>query len=877
MLAFLLWRKYYTSQTKFVILLFIANAIYSFFYAFEISFKTLEEIIWFYRFEYFGIPFLATCYLLFSLHYSGRSKWLTTKNKLLIYAIPMSTLILVFTNEYHHIFNKGGKMDFSGPFPAFSFQPAFWYYVQQIYVVVAMLISIVFLCKMLKSTARLYKSQLHFILLATIFPFFGYLIYQLQLIPFRIDPVSFTFTLSGIVIYIALVRFKLFELVPIARSKLFEKIQEGVLVFDLNNRLVDYNQTACHQLNISKNDVGRTAGELLQRWPDLLRFMENNQKGNIDLKHCDGSKTYFYSIDLLELENSKNVKQGKLILIRDNSDLINTEQERIYTASKLDAVINAMPDMMFVLNAEGVFTDFFAHDSDKLFLNKEEVLGASLQHLFNQEEAATLTEMLGKCLESRELTTYQYEMNFPGVLKHYEARISRIDDNHVLVIVRDVTESHEMRQDLLYQSGFQNILMNLASRFIYVSESETDFVINDALRQIGEYIGAERSYLFRYDFVNDTMINSHEWCHDEIDPLIDKRQDLPLSQFTDWLESHKKGVPTRIENVKKLDPQNSIRTTLAAIDIQSIITIPMISQQNCLGFVGFESLKEKRKWSDSEISLLKIFTGMLANLLEKIMIEQSLVEARIKAEASNKLKTAFMNNISHEIRTPLNGIIGFGEIIANEQLSLDEKNKFLTVVQESSERLIQTIDDYLDISMLVTGNQEISPKNFNMASLIEEVVAEYVLSCEMKQLSVCAEVPDDLKNFMVRSDYDLIHKVFNHLISNSLKFTKRGSIAVGMSLGKDHVILYVKDTGIGIAENAQKYVFDTFMQEDFSSTRMYEGSGLGLAIVKGIITLLGGEITLSSTKGVGTTFSFTIPVDLKQNHHDRVNIHENRF
>jgi signal transduction histidine kinase len=251
---------------------------------------------------------------------------------------------------------------------------------------------------------------------------------------------------------------------------------------------------------------------------------------------------------------------------------------------------------------------------------------------------------------------------------------------------------------------------------------------------------------------------------------------------------------------------------------------------------------------------------MLANLQEKITIEKSLIEARIIAEASNKLKTAFMNNISHEIRTPLNGIIGFGEIIANEQLTLEEKNKFLTVVQESSERLIQTIDDYLDISMLVTGNQEVILSNFNVSHLIDAVVEEFTELSNYKNITISTLVPEELKKINIYSDYNLIFKIFNHLVGNSLKFTVRGSICIGFSREKKCLSFFVKDTGIGIAENALQYVFDSFMQEDFSSTRIYEGSGLGLSIVKGIVTLLGGTLNLSSTKGEGTTIHFTIPI-----------------
>jgi len=858
-LAFLLWHKYYNDQTKFVVFLFLANAIYSFFYTFEISFRTIHEIVWFYRFEYLGIPFLSTFYLIFALHYSGRNRWLTIRNKLLIFSIPLISMILVFTNEFHHLFYKQEEMKMEGPFPSFSFVPAIWYFIQQGYVILTMFLSLVFLGRMLKNAAAIYRSQIHYLLLATIFPFVGYLAYQLHLVPFGIDPVSFTFTLTGVFVYIALVRFKLFDLVPIARTKLFEKIQDSVLVFDLNDRLIDYNQTSSLQFRLSLNDLGKKLPDFLGKWPEMLHFIQSSQSGKLELHHFDNGISYYYEIQILELENSRNIKQGKLVVVKDVSDLINTERERIYTASKLDAVIQAMPDIMLVINNQGVFTDFFASESERLFLNKDEVIGASLQHLFNQEEAEILKGLLADCMKSNQLITHQFEMVFPGEIRHYEARLSRLDETHALAIIRDVSESFDMKQDLLYQSGFQKILIDLASRFIYIAELETDSVINDSLRQIGEYTSADRAYIFRYDTEREGMTNTHEWCHDGVAPLMENRQLLPMDQIPEWLDQHRLGKPAGVDKLKSLPASDPIRKFVELAKVQSIITIPMMSQKNCLGFVGFDTFHANRKWNESDLSSLKIFTGMLANLQEKITIEKSLVEARIKAEASNRLKTAFMNNISHEIRTPLNGIIGFGEIIANEQLSLDEKNKFLQVVQESSERLIHTIDNYLDISMLVTGNQEYHPKHFIVSHLIEEVVNEFSDSCYAKNLTITAEVPMNLKQTTLYSDPELLHKILNHLTGNSLKFTNKGNILIGMNRIENHLVLYVKDTGIGIAENAQKFIFDSFMQEDFSSTRLYEGSGLGLSIVKGLVKLLGGEINFTSAKGKGSTFNIVLP------------------
>ncbi len=858
-LAILLWHKHYTTPTKFMVFLFVANAIYSFFYTFELSFRTIREITWFYQCEYIGIPFLSTFYLMYIIHYSGRSGWLTLKNKLLLFTIPVITLVMVFTNDSHNLFYSKQAMNLSGPFPTLSFIPAFWYYVHQTFVIITLSLSLFFLIKMMKNTVSIYNRQILFLLMSTLFPFIGYLACLMRLIPYGIDPVSFTFTLSGIIIYIAVFRFKLFEMLPIARSKLFEKIQDRVLVFDLNNRLIDYNQAASQQFNLSNKDLGRKTPELFSIWPEMMQFIQNNLSGKLEMHHLEGDISHFYDIHILELESSKKNKQGKLVVINDVSDLINTERERISTESKLNAVIQAIPDIILVIDKKGILTDFFATETENLFLNRDEVVGASLQELFNPEESEILMEFLADCLKSNALVTHQFMMIFPGEIKHYEVRLSKLDKTHVLAIIRDVSESVNMKQDLLYQSGFQRILMNLASRFIYIPESETDSVISDSLRQIGEYTGVERSYIFRYNFENGTMTNTHEWCSESATSMIRNRQNTSIQSIMEWLDHHQRGEPTWVNNLAQLKTSSPLRSFLDSTKVQSVITIPMISQKNCLGFVGFDTIHANRKWNDSDISSLKIFTGMLANLQEKISLEKSLVEAKIKAEASNQLKTAFMNNISHEIRTPLNGIIGFGEIIANEQLSLAEKNKFLAVVQESSERLIHTIDDYIDISILVTGNQEIYPKHFKLSQLIEEVIEDFTESILAKKLNIYAEVPIHLKQTTLYSDPELIRKILNHLVGNSLKFTERGNIHIGMHDESGKVTLYVQDTGIGIAENAQKIIFDSFMQEDFSSTRMYEGSGLGLSIVKGIVTLLGGEIKVSSTKGKGSRFNITFP------------------
>ncbi|MCE1197894.1 MAG: ATP-binding protein, partial [Marinilabiliales bacterium] len=556
-----------------------------------------------------------------------------------------------------------------------------------------------------------------------------------------------------------------------------------------------------------------------------------------------------------------HVHQGILLVLRDITELIDTVKERNYAASKLDAVIHAMPDTLFIFNHEGILTDFFAHNEDKMFLNREEIIGASLYHLFDKEEAEILMETLEQCLNSNKLITHQYAMNFPGEIRHYESRVSRLDDAHVLAIIRDISESVDMRYDLLYQSGFREILMNLASGFIHVQEDSADRVIFDSLRQVGKYTDIETCSLFRYYDNMTTIVMTHEW-HMTNPDYAGTLPPVYYDVIPEWAASHQKGELMKIQNLSESLSANKLLATMVPEGSGTVLTIPMISQKNCLGFLFLHCLHSKRSWSDSEISSLKIFTGMLANLLEKITIEKSLVEARIKAEAGNRMKTAFMNNISHEIRTPLNGIIGFGEIIANNTLSNEEKNRFLSVVQESSERLISTIDDYLDISLLATGNLEPNSRVIDLPLLLEEVTAEFRDACSRKDLDIHTMVSPQITRTKLHSDPDLIRKVMGHLISNAVKFTHKGYIRILLEENNGTFSIIVEDTGIGISESAQQIIFDSFTQEDFSASRLYEGSGLGLAIVKGIVTLLQGSISLTSTRGQGSKFTICFS-DLK--------------
>lgn len=258
--------------------------------------------------------------------------------------------------------------------------------------------------------------------------------------------------------------------------------------------------------------------------------------------------------------------------------------------------------------------------------------------------------------------------------------------------------------------------------------------------------------------------------------------------------------------------------------------------------------------------------GTIQDITERKRIEYELMEmivkigeAREKAEAGNRLKTAFMNNISHEIRTPLNGILGFTNLITQPDISDEEKERFCSLIKSSSNRLLGTITNYMDISLIASGTIEMKSKPFNLNRFLTLLFEHSKPVCNEKNLDLRLEIPDAGKSFTIDSDQEIIHKVLSHLIDNAVKFTERGEISFGYELNKGVCRLFVKDSGIGISKESLSVIFDSFVQERLSPTSGHEGSGLGLSIAQGMVCLLGSKIIAESEKNSGSTFFFELP------------------
>lgn len=248
----------------------------------------------------------------------------------------------------------------------------------------------------------------------------------------------------------------------------------------------------------------------------------------------------------------------------------------------------------------------------------------------------------------------------------------------------------------------------------------------------------------------------------------------------------------------------------------------------------------------------------LEKLIEIRTIE--LVKALDKAQESDRLKTAFLNNISHEIRTPMNAIMGFTSLIKDETTNELEKEKYIDIIFQSSNQLLSIITDIINISKIETQDQYINNKQFNLNELLLTLYNQFNIEINKKDIifKYSFEFADVDSN--INSDEIKIIEILSNLISNAIKFTEKGAITFGYITKNNFIEFFVEDTGIGIIKEDHKLIFERFRQVESNSPAIYGGTGLGLSISKAYVELLGGKIWLNSEINVGSCFKFTIPL-----------------
>jgi hypothetical protein len=277
---------------------------------------------------------------------------------------------------------------------------------------------------------------------------------------------------------------------------------------------------------------------------------------------------------------------------------------------------------------------------------------------------------------------------------------------------------------------------------------------------------------------------------------------------------------------------------------------------------------KKEKWIDVKTGLIEwdgLECGIISafDITQRKKVEKQLIKAKENAENSERLKSAFLANMSHEIRTPMNGIIGFTELLKTPNLPIEKQQKFVEIIAKSGERLLNLINNIVDISKIEAKLMKTLLVDVNINEQLDYLYTFFKPEATAKGIELNYKKGLNNNLAILKTDREKLYAILLNLIKNAIKYTNSGTIEFGYQLKQDaptqSIEFYVKDTGIGVPKNRQKAIFERFIQADIDDTNALQGAGLGLSICKAYVSMLKGKIWIESSTKTGSTFYVTLP------------------
>ncbi len=562
----------------------------------------------------------------------------------------------------------------------------------------------------------------------------------------------------------------------------------------------------------------------------------------------------------IEIE-SRNIKVGarylRVTAVRDISEKIiqqkkleKSNQEILSRETTLRAIFDNSIVAIFIQDKNGTFIDVNKGAVEMYGYSKEELIGKDPAFISadNRNDLNHISKLLNLVYngEAQQFEFWGKRKNgevFPKLVKITKG--TYFGEDVVFAFAHDISENkkHKQIQDILY-----NVLMYDSNRtsmeeFAKYIQFELGKIIDTTNFYIGLYNSNDNTFSFPY--YSDVYDNADKTTANKTLGKYVMETGKPL------LADYK--TKKKLIKEGKLIPQGTFSNEWMGA--------PLKSDNDIIGVMAVQNYKKKKAYSKDDLNIFYLITQQIGRLIKRKEQEEKLKSALLKAEESDRLKSAFLTNMSHEIRTPMNGILGFTSLLKQNIISEKEKADAYDIIEKSGKRLLNIINDLIDISKIEAGQTQVKISEFIVYEQLKDLYNFFLLETKKKKLILKLTVPELLRNIKIKTDYDKMNSILTNLIKNAIKYTPKGEIEFGYNIMTNHLKFYVKDTGMGISKDRHKAIFERFVQADIEDKKAMEGAGLGLAITKAYVDMLGGDIWLKSTPNKGTTIYFTIPIE----------------
>lgn len=849
----------------------LVMALWSLGYIFELISTKLEwKIIW--DNTQMLTSLLALLFLLFVRQYTRRQEQISEYVLLLLAVLPFVSMFLAWTDDLHHLVRLNVRLDNSGAIPALLYEMGIWFWVDVIYSYSIFAAAVILLLHTLaKTSSRLEKAQIYTILAGAFIPAAGFLLILFDLTPdFMRDPSPILFSILDICLVVGIYRFRMFEVVPLARDYLVDHMQDGMVVLDKEMNVVDINQSGQSILGVSlKNIITKPINVL----PGLnnqavLTLLEKIRKkpekeAAFEISLGKGSQKSYYILYLTYIQKDNADIAGFLILLRDITGFKNLESALRTSESKYRSVSDNANDGIAIIQ-KGIIK--YSNPRMSEITGYRETQNVPVSNLLNPKDMFELLDKYHQIIEGK-VQSIRFETNIlhksgrSMLVEINASQMSYEDEPAVLVFARDITE--RKRAELAEREEREMAESLRAAAAALSGTLDFDLVLDIMLEQIERVVPYDYGGIMLIEEGSARMVRArgYEKCCPEVnDKLLNNiRFKVDETPNIKWMVENETPMI-----IRHLNQYPGWIYTSEKLKSQSWIGAPIITQGVVKGFISLDKI-EAGFFNEKHAERLAVFAGHAALALENSRLFAEAARARDAAEEAARVKSVFLANMSHEIRTPLNAVIGMTSLLLDTEPD-DEKFEFIQTIRTSSESLLVIINDILDFTKIEAGKLDIYDQLFELSECLEEAIDLVAPAAAEKKLEIAYLVDESAPEF-IRTDETRLRQVLINLLSNAIKFTDQGEVIVRVGCRKpdrstDDLVMNfsVKDTGIGIPQNEIPGLFKVFHQIDASMTRKYSGTGLGLTICEQLCRLMGGSIWVESEgiPGKGSTFFFTI-------------------
>lgn len=632
--------------------------------------------------------------------------------------------------------------------------------------------------------------------------------------------------------------------ISLAKYKVFfDFLPFGITVSDSKGQILESNQKAESLLGLStkehkKRNIAGKEWKIIKKdgspfppeeYASVRALKENKIVENIEMgidKGDDGITWINVTAAPIPIEN-----YGVAIAYNDVTEKKLYEDNIKKISNHFQALIEKAPDGIVLINKEGQFlyasssarSMFGFSPTEELNKNPAEfthpddlpyVLSEIIKVVENPDYSPTLQyrfrEKNGeyRWVEST-FTNLLYDPNVEAIVINFRDITFRKEFELQLIEEKKKTEESEFRFKALHAASFGGIVVQDKGLIIECNQGLSDITGYS----YEELIGMDGLNLIQKD------------CREEVMNKILNQYEKPYEVI--GVRKNGEEYPVRIQGTTIPYKGKIVRATEFRDITPEKVTENLIREKN-------EELERKNK---------------------------ELIEAKNKAEESDRLKSAFLANMSHEIRTPMNGILGFSELLKEPDLNSNDREKYIDIIEKSGNRMLNIINDIIDISKIESGLMEVSISEVNINEQLKFIYNFFKPEAEKKGIKLSYSIPSLNEEIVINSDREKIYAILINLIKNAIKFTDKGTINLGVTVKGNFLDFFVEDTGIGIPENRKDAIFERFVQADVEDKKAFQGAGLGLSITKAYVEMLGGSIGLETEEGKGSKFKFSIPFE----------------